>query len=524
MIKTASRGHILIMKMFLEASIDASSPLSRGGESLREAAMWNRSEATQILFKAGTHPNIMTDSGDFPLHAAARKGYVGIVALLLEKGADVNAPNSEGDTPMLVLADPQYEHPARSRSTDGLMMQLLLEHGANTAATESRTNRTSLECAVIRGHEDLVQLLLQYDSSSPTRKSLIFYLTQLYHAIGAMSENDETLNRLLCENEARDLGKLSKLLLIPLPAAKGYKRVVLTFLQLGADIEAVDSWGNTALQVSIQEGHIAIVELLLHQAADLNSRGSRYATPLMLAAGEGRTDVVRLLIENGADIGAASTKYYDGGLAVARALYGNHAATARVLLERGVDANFRYNGYPQSTLLHGVVRYSIWDRQAPVFDLLLEKGADLEAKDDDGQTPLEVAVQYYEPLLVKFLLERGADLEAKDGHGQTPLMAAVQKSIRKTVYLFYEKGANLEAKDNDSQTPLVMAVRSGRCDNVKSLLEMGADPESIPPGVIAEDDDVNEWDFERGVQLVLKAKSKTTQQGRVSVLEAKQQP
>ena len=548
-LKAAFLGHVATMKILLEAGVDVSSPLSLGRESLLEVAKWGHSEATQLLLTAGANPNLKTDGGDLPLHVAAQNGHVGTVALLLEKGADVNALNSKGETAIFVIAGPKYGFMARARSSPQqsknsvLVMQLLVENGAHTAATERQRNRTSLECAIFRGHEGLVQLLLQYESFTATQKALLLYLTELYHAIGEMSENEEAVNRLLCRKEAQNLGDISRLLLIPYPAERGYKRVVLTFLQSGAAIEAEDLVGNTALQLSAWKGHIAVVELLLHQAAAIDSRGSTDATPLMMAASKGKTDVVRLLLEHGANIGAASANRDYGSTAVARALDGHHTATARLLLERGADTNAKYHQCSAESLLHAVVRKSSWNSQIPDIDLLLEKGADLEAKDDDGQTPLVVGIQHEKLETVKYLLERGADLEAKDGHGRTPiamavqkrrleivdlllekgadleakdshgrtvLTVAVQKGTLQTVYLLLEKEANLEARDNNGHTPLVTAVRRGRCDHVEFLLEIGADPEPLSPSVTAEDDDVNKWDFDRAVKLVLGAQSETT--------------
>ena len=545
MANAASRNQVTIMKILLEASVDVNSRFLLGGEPLQKAAMAGHSEAAQVLLTAGADPNLLTDGGELPLHAAARNGHVGTVALLLEKGANVNALNSKGETAIIVIAGPKYGFLARVKTLPGnsvAVMKLLLENGADTAATEPQSNRTSLECAIYRGHEGLVQLLLQYENFTAGQKSLLLYLTRMYNAIEGTPEQDEVINRLLCQKEAQNLGSVSGFLLISIPAEGGCERVVLKFLQLGATIEATGLQGNTALQLSAWKGHVAIVNLLLDHGADINSRGSTDATALIMAASKGRTDVVRLLLDQAADIGAVSANGDFDSTAVAQAFRWDHMETAKVLLERGAGANSRYDQSSEGTLLHAVARFTGWKSQAPNIDLLLEKGADLEAKDGDGRTPLLVAVRRTNLNTIKYLLERGADLEAKDSRGQTALVLAVQNSaletmnlllaqgadletedIRgrtplivaagmstpETVDLLFEKGATLEATDNHGQTPLVMAVRSGRCENVELLLEAGADVEPVSSTVSIEDDEVNKWDFGRAVELVLKAKSET---------------
>ncbi len=115
-----------------------------------------------------------------------------------------------------------------------------------------------------------------------------------------------------------------------------------------------------------------------------------------------------------------------------------------------------------------------------VVQLLLEKGADLEAKDKDGWTPLLWAAENGHNAVVQQLLEKGADLEAKDKEfDQTPLLCAVQIGHDAVVQQLLEKGADLEAKDEEyGRTPLLWAVENGHNAVVQQLLEKGADLES----------------------------------------------
>ena len=109
-----------------------------------------------------------------------------------------------------------------------------------------------------------------------------------------------------------------------------------------------------------------------------------------------------------------------------------------------------------------------------VVKLLLEKGAELETKDNDyGQTPLSWATEEGHEAVVKLLLEKGAELETKDSNSRTPLLWAAEKGHEAVVKLLLEKGAELETKDNNGQTPLSWAAENGHEAVVELLLEKG---------------------------------------------------
>ena len=108
---------------------------------------------------------------------------------------------------------------------------------------------------------------------------------------------------------------------------------------------------------------------------------------------------------------------------------------------------------------------------------LLKKGADLEAKDKDGQTALFRAAINGQLDVVKCLVEHGADLEAKDGDGQTALIKAAFGGKLDVVEYLAQNGADLEASDKYGQTALMKAASWGNLDVVKCLVEHGADVE-----------------------------------------------
>jgi ankyrin repeat protein len=98
---------------------------------------------------------------------------------------------------------------------------------------------------------------------------------------------------------------------------------------------------------------------------------------------------------------------------------------------------------------------------------LLDRGADLEAKDNDGNTPLHFASMRNDLELAKLLLDKGADLEANNECRRTPLhVATCWNRIEITKFLL-ERGADVEAKNVYGQTPLDLA----ESDEMEELLK-----------------------------------------------------
>ena len=111
-----------------------------------------------------------------------------------------------------------------------------------------------------------------------------------------------------------------------------------------------------------------------------------------------------------------------------------------------------------------------------IVRLLLEAGADKEAKDNDGFTPLINAAYNGHEAVVRLLLEAGADKEAKDNDGDPLIIAAM--SGHEAIVRLLEAGADKDAKDKNGHTPLLEAAARGHEAIVRLLLEAGANKEA----------------------------------------------
>jgi ankyrin repeat protein len=124
---------------------------------------------------------------------------------------------------------------------------------------------------------------------------------------------------------------------------------------------------------------------------------------------------------------------------------------------------------------------------------LLEKRADINAKDDQGWTALHMAVRRGALVYVQYLVEQGVDIKAKDKEGRTALHLAAGSGFLNTVQYLVEQGADIEAKDEQGETALHMATCNASADipseclvdtgnrpggTVQYLLEQGADKEA----------------------------------------------
>jgi ankyrin repeat protein len=122
-----------------------------------------------------------------------------------------------------------------------------------------------------------------------------------------------------------------------------------------------------------------------------------------------------------------------------------------------------------------LLRVAARENHLPEVSRLLSVGADVNAKSNDGWTPLLWACFNGHSQVVIELLQHGADIEVKGNYGDTPLHKACYRGHGAVVTELLSRGANTEAKDNEGETPLHWVCMNGHVAIVKALLSGGAD-------------------------------------------------
>jgi ankyrin repeat protein len=207
------------------------------------------------------------------------------------------------------------------------------------------------------------------------------------------------------------------------------------------DPNGSDRWGPTPLSMAVQYGDLPLVSLLVRRGADVN-QGKTFLTPVTFAARRGELSLVEHLRKAGAAASIVTWTYL-----------GEHDL---LLLDHGV--NIDSTDATGETPLHRVadIRRASGGATGKMATLLLDRGADPNARNWDDVTPLHQAVRARNIAVVEVLLARGADPNARDGsHGSTPLRRAVSGT-----------GAGGTAGTTDLMVPLT-----------RLLLRYGADPD-----------------------------------------------
>jgi hemoglobin len=189
----------------------------------------------------------------------------------------------------------------------------------------------------------------------------------------------------------------------------------------------------TLLALMIESGHDA---LLTYIQATLGAEPAlvqaRYSGRMLLhgASAAGSADVVALLLRLGADPNGMDTSAHAPLYYVANACQGGAGAqVVRLLAESGAAVNAA-TGVTRCTALHMAARRG----NAAVAAALLDRGADIEARDRRGDTPLRRAVNCGQTEMVTLLLARGANSQARGSQGLTPLLAARTSTMKRLLH------------------------------------------------------------------------------------------
>ena len=271
--------------------------------------------------------------------------------------------------------------------------------------------------------------------------------------------------------------------------------IVQDLLQKGANVESRSSQGRTPLIHAVVSGSEAIVTLLLNKGASVDTM-SWGLTPLHEAVRLGDIKVVKLLISRQANIDAKASREHakpelvspGRGRSFSSALHGVEYAwtpllratsagredIVQLLLDEGADIEAR--GPSDLTALMLAVK----DQHDSVIKVLLEKGASTAATDESGWTALHQAAHNRgRETAASLLIDHGSAVNATCDFGQSPLHVATEQRNEAMIRLLVQKyKANLELQDSVSRTPLHLAIedtRPGRSAIVTLLLELGAD-------------------------------------------------
>ena len=333
-------GHTEIVELLISKGADIS-PL--------HLALYMKNEAkARSLIEGGADVNKRTPYGTTPLDRAVNANLRDIVRLLLDGGADVNAKDNWDWTPL---------HSSIYSSKDmaelKAMVELLMAHGANVNAKDG-AGRTPLWYAEKEGYTDILKLLLPVGSKINRKDD--FGQTALHHA--AINGWEDSSQILL--DRGAEINSQDKEAMTPLyhAAGEGHEQVVEILLGRGAHVDVSDVYGRTAMHCAAVKGHTNIVKLLLAKGAQVESTDAAGRTPLHYACGAGSLNW------------AQGIGYPD---------------VAQLLLANGSLVN-----YPDKygwTSLH----FAVSQGNKAMVDFLLAKGADLNATNERGHTPLSLA-------------------------------------------------------------------------------------------------------------------------------------
>jgi ankyrin repeat protein len=435
LIDAVKKGDTETLRTLLQR-VDPNAADVDGTTPLHWAVQRDDHEMTRLLLGAGANAKNVNRYGVSALSLACTNGNGSIVEMLLTAGADPNTELPEGETALMTAA----------RTGDPTAVRVLLDHGANPNAKERFLGQTALMWAVAQKHPKIAEMLIAAGADVHTRSTAGF--TPLLFAVRA---GDQEATGLLLRSGANvNAVAPDGTTMLAVAMINAHYELAAYVLNNGADPN-IDGPLGTALHALVRSrnpyittvpdpiptGNLDSLELaaaLLAHGADPNARltkqprGTVYislvgATPFLLAAKAGDAALMRLLVTAGAN-----------------PLIPTVENTSPLLAAAGVGHDEGTNPGSEIAALEAV-------------KLAFELGADVAAVNDFGDTALHGAALRGANSVVQFLVDKGADLRARNKRGWTPETVASGVFIGMNIKAHYETADFIRKLLADADAP-----------------------------------------------------------------------
>lgn len=418
------------VRALLKLRVDVNAQQGDGATALHWAANLDNLALTDLLIRAGARVDAANDLGSTPLHLACTNRSAPMVDRLLAAKANANAKLLNGETVLMTCA----------RTGDAKAVKALLVHGADSQAKEQEHDQTALMWAAAQVHPDVVAMLIEFGADVRARSR-----TYSQTVVGEQTQRAgrEKLNYDVVRGGSTPLlfaartgdAESAKLLLaagadvndslpdgtsaLVLAAHSGQGNVAALLLEKGADPNALGS-GYTALHAAVLRSDLNLVKALLAHKADPNIRMTKGtpvrrdtmdfnllaplvgSTPYLLAAKFLEPEIMRTLAAAGADP-KVTMPNGDTALMLAAGM-----ASGTVESRRGIA-------------LIDFGRVETDAQVLPTVSAAFNLSGEVNATNQAGDTALHAAVSHRYEAVVRFLADHGADVNAKNNGGRTPL-------------------------------------------------------------------------------------------------------
>ncbi|XP_063924177.1 uncharacterized protein LOC135138192 isoform X2 [Zophobas morio] len=416
-------------------------------------------ETVKQLLKLGAEVNNTDNNKDSALHYASGSDVenADLINLLISYITNVDVQNKDGLTPLHLACE----------TGKFLTAKILLEHGADGNLVD-KYNQNALHYAASEENqnEELIRLLV--NRSVDVNAQDIDGITPLQVAC---QKCNYVVTKSLLENGANakvvDMDYRNALH-YALSTEKPNEDIIHLLTQNGADVNAKDNDGTTAVHLACRAGNLNILNLLLQNRGELRLLDNDGENVLHYAASQKNRDInlILLLIRNGLSVNSKdNTKTTPLHLACE---HGN-MVVAQTLLSKGAEVD------SLDTEKENALHYAMCttNNNSGILRLLINGGIDINAQNSEGATPLHLACNRENNLFVYELLKNGALINVLDNDNETVLHYAVRKLNEETSFglsLLLKFGVDINAQNNEGTTALQLACQGGLLSYVETLI------------------------------------------------------